>query len=165
MASPFYVDMGFTKIEIANVSKIFGVAATVVGIVVGGVLVYRLGIFRTLLLCGILQALSNLMFAYQATVGHDVGLLAATIGIENVTGGMGSAAFVAYLSSLCSHAFSATQYALLSSVMALGRTVLASGGGWAAQELGWVPFFIASTGAAVPGLLLLLWLMRRARLG
>ena len=165
MASPFYVDMGFTKIEIANVSKIFGVAATVVGIVVGGVLVYRLGIFRTLLLCGILQALSNLMFAYQATVGHDVGLLAATIGIENVTGGMGSAAFVAYLSSLCSHAFSATQYALLSSVMALGRTVLASGGGWAAQELGWVPFFIASTGAAVPGLVLLLWLMRRARPG
>ncbi len=161
MASPFYVDMGFTKIEIANVSKIFGVAATVVGIVVGGAMVYRLGIFRTLLLCGILQALSNHMFAYQATVGHDVGLLAATIGIENVTGGMGSAAFVAYLSSLCSHVFSATQYALLSSVMALGRTVLASGGGWAAQELGWVTFFMASTAAALPGLLLLIWLMRR----
>lgn len=165
MASPFYVAMGFTKIEIADVSKIFGVAATVVGIVVGGAMVYRMGIFRALLLCGILQALSNLMFAYQATVGHDVGLLVATIGLENVTGGMGSAAFVAYLSSLCSRAFSATQYALMSSVMALGRTVLASGGGWAAQELGWVTFFIASTGAAVPGLLLLLWLMRRLRPG
>jgi len=165
MANPFYVAMGFTKIEIADVSKIFGVAATVVGIVVGGAVVYRLGIFRALLLCGILQALSNLMFAYQATVGHDVGLLVATIGLENLTGGMGSAAFVAYLSSLCSHAFSATQYALLSSVMAVGRTVLASGGGWAAQELGWVPFFIGSTFAAVPGLLLLLWLMRRVRPG
>ncbi|MBL6936109.1 MAG: AmpG family muropeptide MFS transporter [Alphaproteobacteria bacterium] len=163
MANPFYVAMGFTKIEIADVSKIFGVAATVAGIVVGGAVVYRLGIFRALLLCGILQALSNLMFAYQATVGHDVGLLVATIGLENLTGGMGSAAFVAYLSSLCSHAFSATQYALLSSVMALGRTVLASGGGWAAQEMGWVPFFIGSTFAAVPGLLLLLWLMRRAQ--
>ncbi len=165
MANPFYVAMGFTKIEIADVSKLFGVAATVVGIVVGGAVVYRLGIFRALLLCGVLQALSNLMFAYQATVGHDLGLLVATIGLENLTGGMGSAAFVAYLSSLCSHAFSATQYALLSSVMALGRTVLASGGGWAAQELGWVPFFIGSTFAALPGLLLLLWLMRRAQPG
>jgi len=165
MASPFYVAMDFTKIEIANVSKIFGVAATVVGIVVGGAVVYRLGIFRALLLCGILQALSNLMFVYQAIVGHDVGLLMVTIGLENLTGGMGSAAFVAYLSSLCSHAFSATQYALLSSVMALGRTVLASGGGWAAQELGWVTFFLGSTFAAVPGLLLLLWLMRRPQPG
>jgi len=165
MASPFYVAMDFTKIEIANVSKIFGVAATVVGIVVGGAAVYRLGIFRALLLCGILQALSNLMFVYQAIVGHDVGLLMVTIGLENLTGGMGSAAFVAYLSSLCSHAFSATQYALLSSVMALGRTVLASGGGWAAQELGWVTFFLGSTFAAVPGLLLLLWLMRRPQPG
>ena len=163
MANPFYVAMGFTKIEIADVSKLFGVAATVVGIVVGGAVVYRLGIFRALLLCGILQALSNLMFAYQATVGHDVGFLVATIGVENFTGGMGSAAFVAYLSSLCSRAFSATQYALLSSIMALGRTVMASGGGWAAEELGWVMFFIGSTFAAAPGLLLLLWLMRRAR--
>ena len=165
MASPFYVAMDFTKIEIADVSKIFGVAATVVGIAVGGAVVYRLGIFRALLLCGILQALSNLMFVYQATVGHDVGLLMVTIGLENLTGGMGSAAFVAYLSSLCSHAFSATQYALLSSVMALGRTVMASGGGWAAQELGWVTFFLGSTFAAVPGLLLLLWLMRRPQPG
>jgi len=105
------------------------------------------------------------MFVYQAIVGHDVGLLMVTIGLENLTGGMGSAAFVAYLSSLCSHAFSATQYALLSSVMALGRTVLTSGGGWAAQELGWVTFFLGSTFAAVPGLLLLLWLMRRPQPG
>lgn len=161
MASPFYVDMGFTKIEIANVSKIFGVGATILGIFIGGAVVYRLGIMKALLVSGVLQMLSNLMFAVQAAVGHDVGLLVVTIGLENVTGGMGSAAFVAYLSSLCHVAYSATQYALLSSFMAVGRTVLASSGGWFADQLGWVPFFLLSTAVALPGLLLLLWLMGR----
>ena len=165
MAYPFYEDMGFTKIEVAKVSKFFGVAASMVGVAVGGAMVYRLGMFRSLLLCVPPMALSNLMYAYQATVGHDVGLLYATIGLENITGGMGSAAFVTYLSSLCSRAFSATQYALLTAVMALGQTLLVAGGGYLAEWLGWVSFFIVSTGAAVPGLLLLLWLMRRARPG
>jgi PAT family beta-lactamase induction signal transducer AmpG len=163
MASPFYVDIGFTKIEIANVSKIFGVGATIAGVLLGGVVVFRLGIMKALLLCGVLQMLSNLMFAVQAVVGHNVALLILTIGIENVTGGMGSAAFVAYLSSLCNVAFSATQYALLSSFMAMGRTVLSSSGGWFAEQLGWVPFFLLSTAVALPGLLLLLWLMRLDR--
>jgi PAT family beta-lactamase induction signal transducer AmpG len=161
MASPFYVDVGFTKIEIANVSKVFGVAATILGVFLGGTVVYRLGIMKALLVCGVLQMLSNLMFAVQAAVGHSVPLLVVTIGVENVTGGMGSAAFVAYLSSLCNVAFSATQYALLSSFMAMGRTVLSSSGGWFADQLGWVSFFLLSTAVALPGLLLLLWLMSR----
>ncbi len=164
MASPFYVDTGFTKIEIANVSKVFGVAATIVGVVLGGTVVYRLGIMKALLVCGILQMLSNLMFVVQAVVGHSVPMLIVTIGVENVTGGMGSAAFVAYLSSLCNVAFSATQYALLSSFMAMGRTVLSSSGGWFADQLGWVSFFLLSTAAALPGLLLLVWLLRQAAL-
>ncbi len=161
MSSPFYVDMGFTRIEIANVSKIFGVLATIAGVIAGGAVVYRLGAFRALLVCGVLQMLSNVMFAIQATVGHSVPMLVATIGIENFTGGLGSAAFVAYLSGLCSLRYTATQYALLSALAAVGRTTLASAGGALAEATGWVAFFLLTTLAAVPGLILLLWLMRR----
>lgn len=158
MAGPFYIAIGFTKVEIAGVSKIFGIGATMVGVFLGGLVVYRLGVFRSLLVCGVLQMLSNLMFAAQAVAGHNLPFLMATIAIENVTGGMGSAAFVAYLSSLCNIAYTATQYALLSSLAAMGRTVLSSWGGVLAEKLDWVLFFILTTGAAVPGLLLLLWL-------
>ena len=162
MTSAFYVDMGFTRIEIANVSKVFGVAATIAGVLAGGAIVYRLGVMRALLVTGVLQMLSNLMFAAQALVGHSVPMLMVTIGVENLTGGMGSAAFVAYLSSLCSLAYTATQYALLSSLAAVARTTLSAAGGALAQGLGWIPFFAASTVAALPGLLLLLWLTPRA---
>jgi PAT family beta-lactamase induction signal transducer AmpG len=114
-----------------------------------------------LLVCGVLQMLSNLMFAAQAAVGHDVAFLALTIGIENLTGGMGSAAFVAYLSSLCRVAFTATQYALLSSFAVVGRTTLSASGGWLADQVDWVSFFVFSTAAALPGVLLLFWMIRR----
>lgn len=153
--------MGFSKIEIANVSKIFGVVSTLVGVALGGVVTYRLGLARGLMVCGVLQMLSNLMFAIQAMVGYDIPMLMATIAIENVTGGMGSAAFVAYLSSLCNVSYTATQYALLSSLAATARTMLSSSGGWLAESLGWVPFFLLTVLAAVPGLLLLWWLSRR----
>ena len=161
MANPFYVEMGFTKIEVANVSKLFGVAATLAGLAAGGALVFRWGALRSLLVCGLAQMLSNLMYVVQTMAGHDVPLLFATIGIENFAGGMGSAAFVAYLSGLCNVAFTATQYALLSSLAAVGRTTLASSSGWLVEQLGWIWFFTASTLAAVPGLLVLLWLMRK----
>jgi len=160
VSSPFYVAMGFSKIEIANISKIFGVVSTLVGVALGGVITYRLGLLRGLMVCGVLQALSNLMFAIQAMVGYDVGMLMVTIAAENVTGGMGSAAFVAYLSSLCSISYTATQYALLSSLAATARTLLSSSGGWLAENLGWVPFFGFTVLAAIPGLLLLVWLSR-----
>ena len=161
MANPFYVAMGFSKIEVANISKIFGVAATLAGLAVGGVAVYRLGLYRSLLVCGVLQMLSNLMYAAQTLVGHDAAMLTLTIGIENFTGGMGSAAFVAYLSNLCNVAFTATQYALLSSLATVGRTTLSSAGGWLSEQLDWFWFFVATTGAALPGVLMILWLMHR----
>jgi PAT family beta-lactamase induction signal transducer AmpG len=160
VASPFYVAMGFSKIEIANVSKIFGVVSTLVGVALGGIVTYRLGLLRGLMVCGVLQMLSNLMFAIQAMVGYDIPMLMVTIAVENVTGGMGSAAFVAYLSSLCSVSYTATQYALLSSLAATARTLLSSSGGWLAENLGWVPFFGLTVLAAVPGLLLLVWISR-----
>jgi MFS transporter, PAT family, beta-lactamase induction signal transducer AmpG len=161
MANPFYVEMGFTKVEIASVSKVFGLLATLAGVFIGGAVVARIGVLRALLWCGILQMLSNLMFAAQALAGHDIVVLFATIGLENFSGGMGSAAFVAYLSMLCNLAYTATQYALLSSFMAFGRTALSSTSGWLAAHVDWVLFFAISTALALPGLLLLLWMMRR----
>ena len=161
MANPFYIEMGFSKIEIANISKLFGLAATLAGGLIGGIMVARLGLLKSLMVCGVLQMASNLMFAVQAMAGYDLALLTVTIGLENLTGGMGTAAFVAYLSSLCNVAYTATQYALLSSLMAFARTLLASSGGWLADNMDWVAFFLLSAVAALPGLLMLLWLMRK----
>lgn len=160
MTNPFYVDLGFSKTEVANVTKIFGVIATLVGVAAGGAMVYRLGVLRSLLIGGVLQGLSNLAYVAQAMAGHDVMVLTVVIFIENFCGGLGSAAFVAYLSGLCAIAFTATQYALLSSLASVGRTFLSSGGGWLSEQIDWVPFFLATTAAALPGLALLVYLMR-----
>jgi PAT family beta-lactamase induction signal transducer AmpG len=161
MSNPLYVALGFTKVEIATVAKVYGVIATLAGVAIGGLLVLRLGIFRALLVAGVLQMLSNLMYMLQVWAGHDVAMLALTIGTENLTNGMGSAAFVAYLSGLCNVAFTATQYALLSSLATMGVNVLSASGGFLADRLGWTPFFLVSTALCLPGLMLLLWIMRR----
>jgi len=160
MATPFYVDLGFSGVEIAAVSKVFGIVATLVGTLAGGLIVARFGIMRALMLGGVLQALGILLFAVLAVKGHDMVWLTIAIGGDNFVGGLGSAAFVAYLSALCNVAFTATQYALLTSFMAVGRTLLSSGSGWLSEQLGWTDFFIASTALAIPGLVLLVWLMR-----
>jgi MFS transporter, PAT family, beta-lactamase induction signal transducer AmpG len=162
MSNPLYVMLGFSKVEIATVAKVYGVAATLAGVALGGLMVMQLGIFRALLAAGILQMLSNLMYMLQVWVGHDVPMLALTIGAENLTGGMASAAFVAYLSGLCNIAFTATQYALLSSLATMGVNVLSAAGGFLADRLGWTPFFLVSTALCLPGLALLLWIMRRS---
>ncbi len=156
MTNPFFVDMGFSGVEVAQVSKVFGFFATLAGLAVGGLLVIKLGTFKALIIGGILQAVTNLLFAVQASLGHDIAMLYVAIGADNFTGGIGSTAFVAYLSSLCSARFSATQYALLTSIMAFGRTALSSGAGWYADQVDWVTFFISTTFLAIPGLLLLL---------
>jgi PAT family beta-lactamase induction signal transducer AmpG len=160
MTFPFLDDIGFTKIDIANVAKVFGFAATLAGLALGGALMAGLGLYRSLWICGVLQLVSNLMFAVQAMAGADITLLALTIGLENLAGGMGTAVFVAYLSSLCNVAYTATQYALLSSFMVVARTWLSASGGAMAEWLDWVGFFLLTTGAAVPGLILLWWLGR-----
>ena len=160
MSNPLYVSLGFTKVEVANIGKAYGFVANLAGLAAGGVVVLRLGTLRALLVCGILQTLSNLMYVLQAWVGHDLPTLALTIGIESLTGGMGSAAFVAYLSGLCNLSFTATQYALLTSLAAVGRTTLSASGGALADALGWSPFFVLATVAGLPGLTLLAWIMR-----
>ena len=158
MARPFFNEMGFSGPEIFGVTKSFGVAATLLGGVVGGVVVTRYGLFKALLIGGILQAVTNLLFSWQAEVGHSIVVLTIAISADNFTGALGSVAFVGYLSSLCTAGMAGTQYALLTSLMALGRTTLSAGGGWLAAQTGWTAFWMLTTSLAVPGLLLLLWL-------
>ena len=160
MASPFYYDLQFTKLEVASVTKVWSIVATMAGVTAGGALVAGLGTFRALLLGGVLQAATNLLFSALALAGHSVPMLAVAVGADSFTGGLASAAFVAYLSGLCRARFTATQYALLTSLMAGGRTVLSAGSGWLAEQLGWAAFFALTALLAIPGLLLLLWLMR-----
>src|SRR5208337_917976 len=125
MAMPLYVSLGFSLNEIAAVSKLVGFFATVAGALVGGIVAARLGVLRSLLLCGLLQSAGNLFYILQAVGGHRIGYLALCVIAENFTGQMAGAAFVAYLSSLCSPDFTATQYALLSSLAVVGRTLVA----------------------------------------
>ncbi|WP_207480300.1 AmpG family muropeptide MFS transporter [Arenibaculum pallidiluteum] len=161
MSATFYIQTGFTKIDIANVTKVFGIWATIGGGVVGGLLVGRIGILRSLMLCGLLQMVSNMMFVLLAHAGPEIPWLIATVLVENVSGGMGTAAFVAYLSSLCNAAYTATQYALLSSLAALGLHSVAATSGLAAEQLGWPGFFTLSAALALPALLVLTVLVRR----
>jgi len=160
MKVPFFLEIGFSKTEIAEVVKIFGFNAVIAGGFLGGVVLARFGIMKGLLICGILMGASNLVFIAQAAAGHDMWMLTLTIAIENVTTGMGTTAFVAYLSSLCNVAYTATQYALLTSLMAFSRTLMSSGAGILADHVDWVTFFIISTLAALPGILLLIWMMK-----
>jgi PAT family beta-lactamase induction signal transducer AmpG len=160
MANPFYVEKGFTGSEVAAVSKLWGVWMTVVGALLGGLVVARWGVFRALLIGGVLQALTNFAFAYVAIKGHDLPALTLAITADNIAGGAAGAALVAYLSSLCNIAYTATQYALLTSFMAQGRTWLSSGSGWLADHTDWVTFWSLTAFLAIPGLLLLMWIMQ-----
>jgi len=160
MANPFYVDLGFSGVEIAAITKIYGILATVVGGLFGGIVVVRIGLFRTLMIGGVLQAVSNLLFSVLAMRGHDLLWLGIAITGDNLAGGVASAAFVGYLSSLCNRAFTATQYALLTSFMSFGRTAMSSTSGWLSDHLDWATFWAATSAMAIPGLILLVWLMR-----
>jgi PAT family beta-lactamase induction signal transducer AmpG len=159
MAFPFYNELGFTGVELAPMSQVLAPIATVAGVVAGGALVARIGILRALVVGGILQAVTNLLYALLARLGPEVPMLALAVGVDNVANGVGSAAFVAYFSSLCSPRYTGTQYALLTSLMAAGRTALSAPSGALASALGWPLFFAATTLLALPGLALLAWLI------
>ncbi len=158
MATPLYISLGFSLQEIAAVSKLVGFFATVAGALVGGLVTARFGFRGSLVLCGVLQSAGNLFYVLQAVGGHRLGYLALCVTAENVTGAMAGTAFVGYLSSLCSPAFTATQYALLSSLASVGRTLVASSGGVLSEKLGWVRFFLLTTVVTVPALVLLIWI-------
>jgi len=160
MANPFYVDMGYTKDEVAAVTKVFGVIMTLVGVFLGGLLTMRFGVMRVLLLGGILSAASNLLFAWLSTRGHDLNGLVWVISADNLSSGIASAAFIAYLSSLTNVQYSATQYALFSSMMLLLPKWLAGFSGVYVDTFGYEHFFIATALIGIPVLILIMLAIR-----
>jgi MFS transporter, PAT family, beta-lactamase induction signal transducer AmpG len=155
LTTPFLLDLGFSRAEVGAVSKAFGLAGTIAGVLLGGGVVARLGINRSLWVFAILQALSNLGFTVLAMVGKSHGVLVTSVAIENLCGGMGTAGFVAFLMSQCDKRFTATQYALLTSLMGLTRVLAGVPTGYMVGALGWPLFFTISVFGAVPAMLLL----------
>ena len=164
MAYPFYVDLGFTLSEIANIAKVFGVVMTIVGAIAGGVLVTRFGVMRILLLGAILVVATNLLFAQLAMTGKSLGGLAVVISADNFSGGLAGSAFIAYLSRLTNTAYTATQYALFSSLMTLMPKLISGFSGLIVDGYGYANFFIYASAMGLPAILLVLYLMWRGNL-
>ncbi len=156
MTIPFYLDIGFSKTEIGAVVKLFGFWATIAGSLIGGTIMLRLGIKRSLWYFGFLQAVSTAGFALLARIGHNIPALSAVIAFENLSSGMGTAAYIAFMASITNKRFTATQYALLSSLMGVPRVLASAPTGFLAKNIGWEAFFIVCTLIAIPGMILLL---------
>jgi PAT family beta-lactamase induction signal transducer AmpG len=155
MSTPFLLDLGFTRTDVGMVNKLFGLVSTILGTLVGGSIISRIGINRSLWVFGILQAVSNFSFMILAVLGKSYPAMVATVAIENIFSGMGTAGFIAFLMGLCDRKFTATQYALLSSLMAITRVLAGAPTGFMANHFGWVSFFLFSGLASLPGILLL----------
>jgi MFS transporter, PAT family, beta-lactamase induction signal transducer AmpG len=159
ITTPFYLDMGFSKTEIGAVVKLWGFWATILGGTIGGLIILRFGVSSTLFWFGVGQMLSTLGFYFLAQIGHSIPALMAVISFENFTSGLGTAVFIGFMSSLTDKRFTATQYALLSSLMGVPRVILAAPMGYVASSLGWPMYFVFCTLIAIPGL----WLALHAR--
>ncbi len=155
MTMPLYLDLGFSKTEIGIIVKAFGFWATIIGGLVGGIIMLKLGMVRSLIIFGILQMVSTAGFSILAMVGKNDSILAAVISFENLSAGMGTAAYAAFMASLANKKFTATQYALLSSLMGMPRVLAAAPTGIMAASMGYTTFFIVCTVIAIPGLLLI----------
>lgn len=163
LTTPFYLALGFSKTQIGAVAKLFGFWSTIIGGLAGGAILMRIGIIRSLWLFGILQGVSILSFSALALIGNSVAGLIVAIILEQLTSGMGTSAYVAYMASLTNKRFTATQYALLSSCMGIPRVIVAAPAGWLAEQAGWPLFFFGCALAAIPGLLLLPMVARQYR--
>ncbi|RDE19891.1 MFS transporter [Motiliproteus coralliicola] len=162
MANPFYLDLGFSKSDIAAIGKLYGFVMTIVGSMVGGILVVRFGLYRPLLMGAVLVALTNLLFAQLAQVGADKAWLTLVISADNFSGGLSSTAFIAYLSSLTNRAYTATQYALFSSLMTLPGKFVSGFSGVVVDAQGYYSFFIYAALLGLPAVLMATWLWRRS---
>jgi PAT family beta-lactamase induction signal transducer AmpG len=156
--------VGFSPTDVGMVNKALGLLVTIVGALAGGALMTRMRLFNSLLLFGILQAVSNLSFMVLAAVGKSYPTMIAAVAFENLAGGMGTAAFVALMMALCDHRYTATQYALLSAIAAVGRVLVGPPSGYLVEAFGWQTFFFLTFLAAVPGLVLLWWLREHVSL-
>jgi PAT family beta-lactamase induction signal transducer AmpG len=156
MTTPFYLDIGFSKTEIGTVVKLFGFWATIIGGLAGGVIMLKIGINRSLWIFGFFQAVSTAGFAILSRIGVNIPALAGVIAFENLSSGMGTAAYVAFMASITNKKFTATQYALLSSLMGVPRVLASAPTGFFVNQMGWFGFFIFCTFIAIPGMLLLL---------
>ena len=156
MMTPFMLGAGFSMTDIGVVTKGVGIAAAIAGAAIGGAFITRLGIHRSLWIFGLLQGLAGLSFTALALLGHNYPMMVTAIVAENVCSGMAIAAFTGFLMSLCDKRFTATQYALLTSLMALGARVVGTPSGWLVKQVGWPAYFVIATLIAIPGLLLLL---------
>ena len=161
MANPFYLDLGFSKVEIANITKVFGFFMTILGAGLGGIFVMRYGIYKPLLLGAILVPVTNLFFVWLAMSDPDVVNLAVVISMDNLSGGFATSAFIAYLSSLTNTTYTATQYALFSSLMTLPAKIIGGFSGIVVEAAGYAWFFLYAGALGVPALLLILYLMRK----
>lgn len=159
---PFYKAVGFSNAEIGATAKIFGFWPLLGGIFIGGLIILRIGIYRSLWWFGILQMVSTAGFIWLNHVGHSISALAVVVSFENAAAGMGTAAFLAFMAALTDKRFTAAQYALLSSIMGLPRAVISAPGGLLAEAVGWNLFFLICTLAAIPGLIIL-WYFRQWR--
>lgn len=154
MSFPFYVDLGFTKTEIASVIKIYGMIAAILGGLAGGLIVMKIGLKKSLIIFGLAQCLTTFLFAVQAQYGHNMPLFITIITLENFSSGLATTALVAYISSLCNKLYTATQYALLSSVMSLSRDIFSSTSGLLAQNVSWDVFFLICGFLSLPSLII-----------
>lgn len=155
MTTPFILDIGYSKTDIAAVAKTFGMLATIIGGIIGGTLMLKISIKRSLIFFGLLQAISTLGFSFLSYLPVSFFSLSMVIAFENLASGMGTAAYSAYMASLTNKQFTATQYALLSALMGVPRVVISGPTGWMSKVLGWEMFFVVCTCVAIPGLLLL----------
>lgn len=161
VAMPFYIELGFTKTEIALVSKSFGVVMTILGTYFGSYIMYKMGNYKGLLIGGIAQSITNASFIWLNHMGHDVSAFMIAIVIENVASGMGNAALIGYLSAICNRQFSATQYALFASAAGLFSKTVVIWGGSLVKLMGWDLYFLMTILLAIPGLILLLILNKK----
>lgn len=156
ISTPFYLDVGFSKTEIGAITKVFGFWATLAGLGIGGTTLLYLGLYRSLWIFGILQALSTVGFVLLTLTGPSNWFLSGVIAFENLSGGMGTAAYMAFMASLTNRKFTATQYALLTSLMGMPRVILSAPTGYLATAVGWAGFFSFCALIAIPGLMLLI---------
>jgi PAT family beta-lactamase induction signal transducer AmpG len=163
MANPFYLDMGYSKTEIANVAKVFGFFMSIAGSVICGVLIVKWGLMRPLLIGAVAVALTNLLFASLSVLEPNVSYLAIVISADNISGGFAATAFIAYLSSLTNRAYTATQYALFSSLMTLPGKFISGFSGLVVDNFGYFEFFFVAAILGIPAILLVVWLSRYER--